>query len=476
MLAMANPMKPYQNTQFRVSSILVVMILVLTGCHSGGFKKPDFGRLAFWKKDDLRLASRGEALPPPSTHFDPEPTNTGPVSRNKSDLDSKTRQDIQEKVDRILANARNSNAGNIDPIRKPYGTDSDAKTEKKDRFAFNTKDNSTEISAEARNDIQAKLDALKASAKKRAEQSNEFAADAAGSLGETKPIAGWKNDFQLPANLNAAVQDQPKSETESTQNSLDARQAADSTATAFGGATAEVYQSANQAAGDMASSAENQINRFAQSATNSIESARQNLKNAADNSFQPARVQNSFARATQPGSKATQNILEPLNSAAQSASETLNQAGSAAQSSAAIVTDGFQQRVAHARNALSSVAADETQNVPSSSQNIGTTAKIHYASTPQSNSNAPVPPRYPSTPYGELQPRIGSSDLPMNGRADLIKANSNTTIDAQVKQTGGSSDIPAELLQGSSTFAPGSVKQLQPIDDNWSSSSGDPGN
>ena len=97
--------------------ICVSSAILLTGCQSGFIKKPDFGRLAFWKNENLRLAARKDDIPPPSAHFSPDTGEGGEMS-----------DELKSNIDQIIADARMSKtkamASNEQPIRKPYSLDS----------------------------------------------------------------------------------------------------------------------------------------------------------------------------------------------------------------------------------------------------------------------------------------------------------------------------------------------------------------
>ncbi len=70
-----------QNLPFKRIVVLTVLVVFATGCQSA-FKKPDFSRLAFWKKDAAELAP-----PPPARHFDPTGLDGERPTRQVADRD-----------------------------------------------------------------------------------------------------------------------------------------------------------------------------------------------------------------------------------------------------------------------------------------------------------------------------------------------------------------------------------------------------
>ncbi len=61
------------NTKFISMALFVAILVPNTGCQSGGMQLPS---LAFWKKDSSQWA-KSDSVPPPATHFDPEPSTGG---------------------------------------------------------------------------------------------------------------------------------------------------------------------------------------------------------------------------------------------------------------------------------------------------------------------------------------------------------------------------------------------------------------
>ena len=55
--------------------------LTLTGCQTASFKKPNFEKLAFWKKDGALAGNK--VPPPPARHFDPSPIQRGKLAKEE---------------------------------------------------------------------------------------------------------------------------------------------------------------------------------------------------------------------------------------------------------------------------------------------------------------------------------------------------------------------------------------------------------
>ena len=83
--------------------------LALSGCRSGGFKKPDLAVLKFWKAPESSVASK-DTPPPPAKYFDPAPIREEQIAKNELketiDLDAQRFRDT-------LNQATNSNASTI---------------------------------------------------------------------------------------------------------------------------------------------------------------------------------------------------------------------------------------------------------------------------------------------------------------------------------------------------------------------------
>ena len=65
-----------QNLNLAWTLSLVIGLAMTAGCQSTGFKMPTMPNLAFWKKDGLQWTKK-DPIPPPATHFDPEPLKGG---------------------------------------------------------------------------------------------------------------------------------------------------------------------------------------------------------------------------------------------------------------------------------------------------------------------------------------------------------------------------------------------------------------
>lgn len=376
--------------------VLVLAISSQLGCRAGAFAKPDFSKLAFWKKDHLKLGSN--ELPPPSAHFDPEPTG---VAKSKAPV----AEDLQNRVDRILAGAKKDQqvAGTEGPIREPYELD-DINPE-----LNQGEDNSFDPAAARAStsgalvDLQNSLENLKRSADQtRSELANRMEQGVAQT---EQAIDGWKSDFEVPGQQ---MVDQTKQAANDFQ-----RVARDQTNQMIDRTQSGIQNSMNQAS-----------NQFQQAATGMQNQAAETI-----GQFQSA-MQNSFPTNTPSGAPGRSEMTEPRTMIAQPV------ASSAASSGAMTAHTPLQP--------IAPPPAATGNSYPSTG----------YASFDGSGANSS---EYQASP-------IRTAELPGQNRTSPNAAASATS---GASSPSGEHRIPATLLEGTSNFAPGSVKRLQPIDDRW---------
>ena len=117
----------------------LIGLISLSGCKSGGLQLPTMPNMAFWKKDGMQW-TRKDPIPPPATHFDPEPASGG-FTRESQVADSKPAQKLTTperpdfSVDSLAksttsksppsfsnssSDSATSNPAQGKPIRKPY--------------------------------------------------------------------------------------------------------------------------------------------------------------------------------------------------------------------------------------------------------------------------------------------------------------------------------------------------------------------
>ena len=101
------------------------------------------------------------------------------------------------------------------------------------------------------------------------------------------------------------------------------------------------------------------------------------------------------------------------------------------------------------------MAQYEAPNIALPTSPPSTTATIRY------NGSENKSTQYPSTPYGQFQ-NHGTNDFSMTTQPGVIQAGGNANLNQQVRQTSAAGEIPAELLNGFNSFAPGSIKQVKP--------------
>lgn len=504
-------MKTKQIPNLLLLSALVGLISFSSGCQSG-FTKPDLNRLAFWKKDDIRLAARrADDLAPPSSHFDPEPTDGGSSTRSSGSSTrvaassaTQTRDELQARVDNILAKANKKKAA--DSLKKPFDKPGEA-IGKVNKQLFGANGKRSDVSQQAVNDIQAKLDALKKAAMENkvadsaataatavaaaSETANDFAASdfqapinnmaakaqqtidagmaSADSL-KTKSIAGWNNDFSAMASntsptpnttapptaanlaqsasnglitLKNKVAEAGKAMVQATDdNSFEIAAPTKNRLANLGSKTAGAAQNVFAATKNMASKA-------TESAGQLTSSAQQNLKSMTQNAFQPA-------TPAPTGNNLLQPMRNKLNSMAQKTASTFNSTVNNIPSTAQAITNNAGQKMTEAQQAVTKMAQYESPNITlPNTQPPSTTATIHY------NGGSGTTSQYPSTPYGQFKSN-GTNDYSMNTQPGVIQAGGNSSLNSQVQQTSAENEIPAELLNGFNSFAPGSIKQVTP--------------
>ena len=226
-------MKPYHSIRFAICLLTVVSLN--TGCQSGFLKKPDFGRLAFWKGSEMRLASKSDDVLPPSAHFSPD---AGEGSQPKDD--------IKASVEQILAEAKKNKSNASDPIRKPYSLDSiDPKIAEREKAKSESNDFV----------LSDKVKQFQAATSKAIAKTENTINQATGAVESTaNQFNGWKNNLQ-----------------DSSKNQIK-----------------QVAQQLTNQANDAISTTSNSLKQITQSTTDSINQSVSTVKNSIDNSFQGA--------------------------------------------------------------------------------------------------------------------------------------------------------------------------------------------
>jgi hypothetical protein len=413
---------------------LLTLILVTSGCQSGKWTRPDFSSLAFWKKDRMNLSSRmDDELPPPSTHFDPEPKQqVAESSAEKKAAAGQTDADLRDKITKILKDAKQEKDEAVatgDPsglIRKPYNLESIDGN-------LASGDNSFDVAQG---------------------KSTSPAADG------QKQIAGWRNDVttgrdrptntSAPTEAVAASQNELKNLKRSLENQ--AGELVENSSRMAG----EMVQSATDFGNDFAVNAKNQAIDLAQKSSQKIaeraQAAATAVQNEADNSFQAiSTAANEFGASIKNPFVAHQNNPTDV---------TLSEKTPATKSSP---SDSSVKSAEHSANV--------EKDFPDGRTDLAK-ANTFDSETPQ---NAQHNNRYPSTPFGEIKPnpkkkvsdyskKIDTIESPDSG---IVTAGGTDSTSRRFQQTTGTLEIPHQLLHGNSSFAPGSTKQLNPIRDDW---------
>ncbi len=383
--------------------VLVLAITSQMGCRAGAFAKPDFSKLAFWKKDHLKLGSN--ELPPPSAHFDPEPTG---VAKSKAPVGD----DLQKRVDRILAGAEKDKqlAGTDGPIREPYELDDiDPELNQGEDNSFDPA-TARGSNTGALADLQKSLENLKRS-------TDQASGDLANQMGQRvaqteQAIDGWKSDFELPRQ----------------QMAQQAQQAAD-----------DFQRAARNQASQMIDQTQSGIQSSMNQANNQLQQAAAGLQNQAADTigqFQSA-MQNSFPTNNANVTAAPTETTAPRTMIAQPVAGPGTESASTGGGSGAFAAHTPLQPIAPPPSTTGNSYPDTGF---ASFDNPGTTTSPYQASPIRT---------------AELPGPAGAS-----ANAAVSASSGNSTAGAEHR-------IPTSLLEGTSTFAPGSVKRLQPVGDQW---------
>ena len=368
-------------TKLVLSSLIGSMLVLGTGCQSGGFK-PDLGRLAFWKKDEVQLASN---VPPPSEHFSPDRGNSkGVAEANK--------QNLKDSVDAIIAEAKRNKTIPKDPTRKPYSLDPiDSK------IGSSTKSGNDFVSNNS-------FQNFKSSASK-AVKSTQDAVKQAGDL------------VRNPGQVMSEFQQQ-------------SQHAASQIAS---GVSEGLTKQANNVVSGAASTASDYLN----AATNKVQQTVNTVQERVDNSFQPqsGSAGSGVKRNPYLGSlnNATNNFV---SSKAQAAAASTEKIGKAVND--IVVPDNqspkYQTVSASTANQGSATKTANLQMANPSSQRSPSTGALqplqknssHTTSVNASGQNANG---YPSTSFGAIRPlqRSTTTSSPSTLPASLLKTSSNFT-------------------------------------------------
>ena len=335
---------------FKISLAICISTTLLTGCQSGLIKNRDFGRLAFWKNESLRLASKSDDIPPPSRHFSPDPGEG-----------SATRDELKSNVDQILAQSKKSQtqgseSKSSDPIRKPYSLDALASKEgsgsKSNDFVLNKK--LDKIQSAANNAFQATEKAV-GNASKVINNATEIAKTTSnGFQGTGGAFTGWQN------NLKNSAESQIQNATDQFKGQV------------------------NRTVG----AATNSINHLKSNSVAALNNSLGTVKNSLDNAFQPPNNANAFTgKASAVSSK--------NNVAAKGTSGTLSPIDSP------VAKTDF---VSQYKNATKQFASKNP------SEKIGSVQQSSFDSASDSPSSklmpvaSDIPSKYPSTSYGQFKP------------------------------------------------------------------------
>ena len=508
-------------TTILLAGCIAILVVASSGCCSGGFGKPDFAALKFWKAPEDATAIASKTPPPPARYFDPAPILEEQIAKKNADetinLNGQRLSNALASNTSSLANTVGTNVRNLNDVLK-------------------TEKGVTPLAA-TQNDFNAAV--------KNAGSATKNAGSATKNTASTTKTANsaqakW-NDFKLPADLkspiakpnlnqslaglNKSIYDANGKRVNSSQevkqsilNKLDpnrnsfpvANKVSDAKLNQFA-ATAKSKAAAVTKANEFdfskapslpksaplattftAPTKKPQPATFAATAKPAASSAELKLVQAqvADANRQIELLKRQIAQsANQPKAPPiathsplnTAKIPVPSNSFVAAQPAPVQRVGQ-------LKTPRFGNSKYSAINSNpeNSFAGTSSTNILRASQKPGATQAAPRTALPSSNVQSP----FPSTPHGNFAPQgkfgsfVPNSSLDQAGRTGLIpqpaapvnfqtRADNSATLKAstaygnvgpaavqQIKSHLSGVDIPASILKGSGSYAPGSVHQV----------------
>ena len=340
------------------------IIVLSSGCQSGGgFKagsfKPDFGALAFWKKDNVQLASK--SVPPPSEHFRPD------QGESTKQVAARNQNELKQSVEAIIAEAKRNKDKPKDPAYRPYSLDS----------------------------IENKIgDASKSS-----------------------------NDFVQQNNTLQNLQKSATTAITSTKDTIrQANDIARNSGSALKGVTTNLQQQSQHAASQIAAGVSDGITKQATNIVSGATHAANNLLNSTSTGIQQTvnTVQEKLDNSFQPKNSATSDVrrnpyLGAVNNSANPSASTAaapkTATGGATEKSADSLSAKLSQLAQGTRGSVGSMSGTQAKT-PSFDSKIRTASaalqplnnKASKTATTTTPGNVTRPAAYPSTPFGTIQP------------------------------------------------------------------------
>lgn len=477
-------------------SLVAASVIPVLGCQTGAFSKPDLAKLAFWKKNSDAVAQT--VPPPPARHFDPAPLSdkkseppTEVVNLDKSSLARRFNNNPTQALSEI-------GGTDNEPIRKPYETGSkstgndfapqvagNVRSMQEELNSFPTS-SKQELSA-AQQEFQAAMASAKESAtrslSKTKQSSNDFA-------------AGWKDDIELPTGR------QPEKKTPMPNSFNQSLAAVNQSLSKANQKMSEVGTNIGNTVKTKTNEFNNQFKKNIGTATkaadNFMTGAKEKLATAAKplTGFAPPNFAPQGVESTSNGASAELDTMQAQVAEAKQQIENLkmqvaeakrNEVGAQFQPNQPLTPTP--QRVAQVpgNDFKSTYGSGGSFAPPSKPANIlrpnnPTSPKTKPASlpgvTPVQNG---LSPNYPTTPHGGFIPKSSANNTgnftpPM--AATQVGFNAPRTSQATVKtaesnangQEGKASriqnyvsevNIPDSILNGSGSYAPGSVNALR---------------
>ena len=461
-------MKP--SNQFKLATFSLTVLVLMSGCQSGAFPKPDLGRLAFWKQDELSLASKRDDIPPPSHHFSPD---NGFADQGSASKEKAGGSELKASIDEIIAEAKrtqqakadaaaDATAGAVDKVTnaisgavsKPYSLDkidpklslnhSESTAKALQQFGSATK-NTLAASTES---IGGKTtDAVKNTANALGDLKNSFQASAGSSL---------KNASEQLKNQTGNV----IGKTASTLNNI-----AEKSQTTFGQTIEDVRTNVDNSFKPVATKVV--ANPFAASNNKSESSLLPASSNPGSNDFAArfnqalADTESAIAKSTAPSGSPTptKKAGQTINQFVSQPSRTISTPdfaegsgvrqssfdGSVSKTTAAILQPVATQPVA----TKTTTPIQPFQSTASQPLRAPATTQTQPQSTPSTSTQAPTrtassASQYPTTSYGVIKPMKNSTEEATSSSDDSFQ-------------------VPQHLLRGEGSFSPGSTRPLRPV-------------
>ncbi|MFT7629543.1 MAG: hypothetical protein ACI87E_000541 [Mariniblastus sp.] len=468
---------------FLLGGCAVMALATSSGCRTGGFTKPDMGKLAFWKSDSSIFASKTQNVPPPpARQFDPAPfggalssdsqlAGTDSQGRYKNDI-----SDMRAEIDEV--------AKSLDLPTQSPGSGSFSGSPANDFAAnlspqFNSKTNNVQSELnDFGGNVKSKLDGARTSFNSAMNSrspagSTDFAAKSKPSHDMT---TAQDDNIKVPAGIAGAKFkiDQSLASVNHSLQSANGKLAAG--ADDFGNRVRSLQESLNSpiskaagAANEFKTNVNHQLSGLTQPKFGEAQSAAKAEMAAAREEIAELKQQ----IAAKNSGTSTAFGLGPAGTAPAGRVEQLQ-----TPFNSSINNNDFAAKLASARSDASSSAPSGRFPISPNKTSPSYPLTFHGQFSPRENQNGGnfSPPSFNSGQSIGVQPNQTGATATQVGfqavgnQSKVITANNEPTTRNSANSIGASKienfvsevDIPASILQGSGSYAPGSVNSLRP--------------